>query len=185
MLEFFIISSFWWWGLTGVFLIALIWGSLRESGVFLFFDLLVYASLLQIAFGAPILKSIVDHPIKALLYFVGYFAVGTVWSFFKWYMKVKKYVKEHNAEKQEFHQTYRQSVGKQPVEHAWKDYMHKPRKPQAKEEKATISYWIGYWPISAVVFFFEDFFTKIIETITDMFQGIYTRIENKVYTKLD
>jgi len=177
MLEFFVITSFWWWLVSGIFFIALIWGSLKENGIFLFFDILIYLVILQFIFGSPILKSIIDHPVKAFLYFVGYFAVGTIWSFFKWYLKVNKYVDKYNTAKKEYQES--------EVTIKWEDYRHKPRKPHAKTEKATISYWIGYWPVSVIVFFFEDFFTKIIETIMNMFQGIYTRIENRVYSKLD
>jgi len=189
MLAFLVVSSIWWWVLSGAFVISLIWGSLKENGYIIFFDILIYLALLEIAFDSPVLKVITDNPLNTFLCFIGYFVIGTVWSFFKWYLTVNKYVNDYNDNKTEFRKNLNsandKTISEKEFDERWQRYPHKPRRPHAKNEKSTISYWIGYWPISVVFFFFEDFFKKIIEHIMNVFRGVYTKIEEKQYSKLD
>jgi len=201
MLTFFIIDSIWWWIAFSTFGGVFLYGGIRENGWVLLIDLIIYILLLQWVFNAPIFKTIFSNPGLMLSLFVGYFVVGTSWSFFKWYMRVSDFAKEFIKKKEKWVQGKIDKMSdpysldeymNEKWDHAWDKEWKSYKKaqyfmsdrPLAKESKSDICFWIGYWPVSVIVFFFEDFIRRIIETIVEKFKTIYERIENKVYKDL-
>lgn len=193
MLSFFIITSLWWWVVTALVLIVLLWGSLNENGLTLGISLFAYVLVLQLGFSTPFVQTMINNPGLLLFAFCCYFVIGTAWSIVKWYVKVKDYVCEHNEKKAEFIDEYRKSLNTgdaTPTDRfmndRWKDSGSTVfyNKAEAKNEKATIGYWITYWPFSMVVFVFEDLFNRIVDKIISSFQGVYKKIEDRAYIGL-
>ena len=53
--------------------------------------------------------------------------------------------------------------------------------PKPRENKATIMYWLGYWPLSMLWFFFHDVIERIIQRIYRHFITMYERIARNTF----
>lgn len=188
MLSFFIITSVWWWIVTVAFLIFIVWGTAREDWIMSFSSILIYLLLAQVLFDSPVIQSIVDNPLIILMFVFGYFPVGAMWSFYKWYLRVKDYVEKHNETKKDYFIKLKDNENLDEVSIAkrWEENysFNMDKRPKASKSKGDISYWITYWPLSMINFFFEDFLRRIVDSIMARFQGVYSKIENKAYSKL-
>ena len=190
MAMFLVFSSTWWWIASVLFLIVLIYSSITENGFILTINYIVYILLLQFLIGVPIFQSIIHNPLKVLIYTGIYLCAGTVWSIFKYYKRVSDYVKKSIEQKKTFCEKNKiENINalKGDLFHEYKTILKNIQeyKPAIKQSKADVSYWIAYWPISVVVYFFEDFLKNLLDNIIDMFGGVYRSIENKLYKKLD
>jgi len=189
MLTFIVINSAWWWLLTFAFLMFVIWGGVKEDGWMLGIDILAYLFLLHFIVNVSVFQAVYHNPAKSLLFFIGYFVIGTGWSFFKWYLRVRKYVNHVLEHKKIFLRDKEVDGDKIPANlvKAWKEHRFWPHttKPIAKESMDDISFWITYWPISVGKFLLKDFISTLVQGIINRFGGLYKFIENTMYKKLD
>jgi len=153
------------------------------------------------AFGdAHFFQHIVDNPAWALAYIFGYLAIGAGWSFFKWWMMLRcvrkrydelrvKFVKDKKLEDNVIPADLKDEWRKHVVSHrchkmryGYGDIQNdNPAIPPLSQNKTKITGWMVYWPISIVLFFFEDFLSKLFDAIYDMFSNVYQRISDSVF----
>jgi len=81
--EFFILGGIWFWLLTALFVVVLLWEIHSEKAIAAGVTIAVYLAALHFFGDANFFSYVREHP--AVLYFglPAFFAIGTVWIFIK------------------------------------------------------------------------------------------------------
>lgn len=131
-----------------------------------------------------------------LLYFGGYFAVGVVWSFVKWFSYLMRYRSKFRDIKSDFLNKHTNTGGTNVPENqmaAFDAYCRqqwvKPEysnlkhglKPVAVQNKAKITAWVAYWPCSVISTFLNDPVRRILRFLWNLFKGLYQRMSDAVF----
>jgi len=151
-----------WWGLGIFIILCLIDAALVENESATFgtaMMILGTAGLVWLAGGMNPFMLMWQNLSAVLLFFVGYFIAGGVWSLFKYYLyltNVRDDMKERGI-------------------------TERPRNSYMVNNKAKLMSWIGHWPFSIIGTFFGDFIYRIGRTIYNHLGGAYERIEKSVF----
>jgi hypothetical protein len=167
---FFVIGSFWFWLLVVVAYVLITicleyprWGG---SGATLIF-ILSFAALWFWGgtFVSDLFSFIADNKLLSILMFAGYFLVGIVWSFVKWYFYLLN-CRDKISAQIESNRTYYSSI------------------PTAKDNKGRIISWMTYWPMSIVWTIFNDPIKRMCKYFYQIFESWYQGISNKVFADI-
>lgn len=203
----FVLGAVGWWCLTILFVIYVFFALDRDydsvgehSHLFWpVFMLILYAVFMQFIAKADIFNFSIHHPLELILYVLGYFATGFVWSFVKWWLFVNTLADKYQAEKTEFlaNFTPRESAvprtyfvssdGRTEQQREWESVVdrHHLQKPVATRYKGSITVWVMYWPISVVWSLLDDFIKKLVRHIVTMFQKFYQLISDSAFKKFE
>lgn len=188
----FIFGSFWWYIVTGGFFIWAIVLTEKESVVWVVFSLFFYLVFLSTLGKIYVFSYLLREPLKSFLWIIGYFAVGVIWSFIKWWLKVTEAADKYKEEKEKFFKefeantkAFRKSdcVIKQWQSHI--EYKNELHKPIASHNKKRISVWIIYWPFSFIWSLLHDIVRRIFEQFVIRFQKFYQGISDRAYKKVE
>lgn len=157
----FLVGTLWFWILlivASIFIIS--YSELSDSNSTGFIVLAVTLILLYFGGNAATFKSIgnymVTNPNEVLLWVLGYFIAGTLWSFVKWYFYLIEQ-KERIINREHSFQYYKERF-------------------EVKENKERILNWMIYWPLSGL-------WTLINQPVRKLFKAIFHRIEG-TYQKM-
>jgi len=162
-----LVSSWVFWILLCGF--VFVWVSTKEERLVL--GLLVVAitlALLQFIADVQIVAWVVANPSKLIGYAIGYYVVGLIWSFIKWYLYL---IDERNHWRLK-----KQGITSEEI----KSWM-----PSFSGSKNKIAVWIGYWPISFIITLLEGVFEKFAKYLRDAFTRRYEAIWNSVINGVD
>ena len=205
-LALFILGSFWWYAVSAVFFIWAIILTEKESVKWTLISLTLYLCFFSFLGGINVFSFLLLHPIKALLYVLGYFLIGVIWSFIKWWVKVNKATQKYKKEWDDFIKNYESKKSSVPKENMnlknlqyhqnyikrqkeeWESTIRNRRdtnKPYAIECKEKISVWIIYWPFSLFWSFLHDFVKDMAEFFVLKFHQFYQKISDTAYKKVE
>ena len=113
-----------------------------------------------------------------LIYLVGYFIAGSIWSIFKWYRFVKSELIKYRELKQSFNnRTFDIEKWKEKIEYnCWP--------PDPKNNKDKIVRWIMAWPVSVTWAILEDLFVWIGNKLYNIIGEIYRSISNRLFAEM-
>jgi hypothetical protein len=202
MAELLVLGSPLFWGILLVWLAALFVTVEYEKGIFAFLSTVAYGVLLQFVFHVDVVHIVLHNPMWIIAGMAVYFPIGAAWSFFRWYMfvhaELSKYV--------DFKTKWLISKGQTSFEdipdnlkEEWIKYLEgqegssysgyidrkdlvKP--PLVREHKDKILRWIGYWPISAIAWAFNDMIRGFCKMIYGRIANWLQSISNKVFEKV-
>ena len=163
--EIFAFGTVWFWILTAAAIIAIVafvendeeqngTGATITLGIFL-------AGLIFLGnseFFRGILHFIVNNPGMIIGMFVGYLALGVVWSFVKWYLFLNKkvaYANEHELTLKDSEISY-------------------------KNNKSRIITWMSYWPFSAAWTAINNPVKKAFEFLSEKLSGGYQKMSDSM-----
>ena len=158
MIGLFLFGTLWFWLLIGIEIIIII-SSLEQDKVnsLGWLSFLVVLGILYFCGNAhhfnDFFQYTIQHPIVSVLFFLGYLIAGTVWSFVKWYVYLKKKATKY-------------VINQSDNSYIWDTDF------KAKSQKQRILNWMMYWPFSLV-------WTVIDQPFKKAFLYIYNSIENK------
>jgi hypothetical protein len=196
-LWFFILTAFW-------VVILFIWVEkefIVRSGIII----ILYILFLNLTVKNNIFGSIASHPVRTLIIVIGYFLIGFIWSFVKWWLlvnkkaiayKEKRYtwlLSQKNYKKEKgtsieglLELTLETKVPWSMVDDWLRHYGYDNREiPKAIQHKKTISHWVLYWPISALWTIIDDFVGKVIRIIIVKFRVIYEAITKNAFKNIE
>jgi hypothetical protein len=202
ILSVFVLGAVGWWCLTILFVIYGFFALDRDyEDKTLFWPiamLIVYVLFMQFIAKANIFSFAVEHPWKLVLYILGYFVLGFVWSFVKWWLFVNTAAEKYNEKRAEFLKEYsprwsavpddiRSPSRERNKQSEWESYVtrNKLSKPMASKHKGKITVWVMYWPVSLVWSLLDDFIKKMIRQIITMFQKFYQFISDQAFKKFE
>jgi len=184
-IEFFILGGIWWWLLTALFVVTLIWEISGDRAVASFFTLGLYVAIIHFFGNATLFSTVASNP--AILY-IGipvYFLSGTIWAFVKWFLYVRRDVGEYKKNRLAFlerngikNPTIDMMVP-DPLKISWaKGY--KTAIPQVRHYKGEILTWMTLWPFSFVWTIIDEPWRYIYDTVANTLQ----RISNSIYREV-
>jgi len=192
------------WAVLLAWIVALFVSVEYEYGIFAFLSTLVYGVLLYFVFHVNVPQLLYNHPILILVGIALYLPIGAAWSFFRWYMFVHSKLEQYTDMRNEWLANKGETSFTEIPDHLkeeWIKYLegedttrgtwhsHPKRRdllkpPLVRDNKARILRWIGYWPISAMSWAFNDmirgFCKMIYGRIANWLQGIANSIFEKV-----
>lgn len=200
----FAFGTIWWFLISGAWIVAVFWcvetSSLWGSGIWT----ILYLVFLQIFVKVNMLDYAMRHPLHALLYVLGYIALGFGWSFIKWWLYVNKQAdnyKEKRADWLEGQKESRESKGQKieglenitldtPVPEKFMDEWKRSigygwSMPRVHENKSKISIWVIYWPVSMIWSVINDFIKRFVKTIIMKIRVIYDGITKLAFRKIE
>jgi len=182
--EFFILGGVWFWLLTVAFIIALIWEISGDRGVAALFTVGVYLGLIHLFGNATIFSALAANPAWLYIGIPVYFVVGALWSLGKWYLYVKRDMRENYKEQRMewLHINGMENATLDtPIPEEWKvqwvKAKRKPHKILARRNKGRIMTWMTFWPFSALWAAIDEPWRYIYDALSELFQ----RISDHVY----
>lgn len=181
------IGSFWFWILVAVELVLVFAFVENEKGLLAGVSFGVFGLVLQFVFGVDIFKFIIENPWKIGVFAAAYVAIGITWSIFRfWWFVGTKFQEIADYEKNWMTRNgyqYDENGAMAPeTVIKWNEYVDK-NSPTALENKAFICRLIAYWPINVIWFlisdFVKEFFVKIYNRLSKVYEGIIETAKNK------
>lgn len=178
-MDFLLFGTFWFWAIIVAEIILLFSFTCFNNTGWSVFSLIVFGCILQFGSKINIFSYVTNNWMQLLIYFVGYFFIGTAWMIARWYLynkeeydKILKYVNER----------WRLPRGLNEQKAA-RDYISKNR-PKASEKKAILLDWMIFWWISILIYFCSDFITKIANIIYNFVASMLENISERIFAKL-
>lgn len=179
-----IVGGVWFWILTALFVILLVWEVAREKAVTGLFTVLAYLALIHLFGNASVFSAVRNHPEYAYIGIPVFFLAGALWSLAKWWFFVKHRALEYREARMAFLEA-NGVVGATldtPVPEDLKTRSFpRPRRPLARQHKWRIITWMVYWPFSMVWTLLDEPWRLIYEAMARLFQ----RISDAVWRDLE
>ena len=128
------------------------------------------------------------NPLRYLTIAAFYFLAGGAWSLVKWWALVRVASEKYQAMRTEWMKragfnpdepipvTSREQFAKHVG-----NYSVSTKPPSPSDHRSEIVSWIGFWPISVIIFIFDDLARHIITSIFDGLKAVYIKIAAKVF----
>lgn len=178
---------------TTFFVVSLFYFVETEKIARSFLTVAFYIVFLQFVVKIDIFSSILQNPIKSILFFLSYFLIGFIWSFIKWFMYVNKQALRIKLERVDFLKKYGDkhcltiNLDTPIPDSLLNDWRHSKsyiRKPVVHENKTKISHWVIYWPVSVIWSLLNDFIRKTVDIIIIKIKFIYEKITSNAFESI-
>lgn len=138
---------------------------------------------------------VTHHTVDALLYVLGYLAVGVVWSFIKWFSFLMGFRDRYREVKTEFFASHGvpldQALNKEQAEafhhtlwrQSWNGYrgVNLSKRPSATNNKRRITAWMSFWPFSMAGTIINDPIRRLFKFLFNQLKASYQRIADHVF----
>ena len=164
MMTAFALGTIWFWILVLLFSGLIIFALEKEddnyiASIFFGIGLLILFFFGNRDFFASLGKSIIENPSTSILIFVAYLAIGTIWSFVKWFLFLKEQ-KDHYSSVTYFHfDIDRFKIAK---------------------NKERVLHWMIYWPFSLAWTMINNPVKRSFEFIISQFGGAYDKMTERI-----
>jgi len=183
--EFFIIGGIWFWLLTAVVIIALIWETSCERPGLAIATFLFYCALIHFFGNASFFSNIQAHPEIVYIGLPTYFAAGAIWGVVKWILYVKRKSIRYKEDRLSFllqckveGATIDTRVPDR-LRNTWQSSNWGARehaKPMVRYNKGKVLTWMGFWPVSVLWSIIDEPWRYIYDAIHDLLQRVSDRI---------
>ncbi len=194
MAELLVVGGLAFWIALFVWLVIL-WALVEHDHGFLgLCSLVAYACLLQFAFKMDVLGWITGHWVMLAIFGVFYFFIGAGWGFWRWFLFAKDQKEPYLNERTNWLVSKGESkFDSIPVhlKEEWAKYldnnwrikdMMKP--PLVRDHKAKVMRWIGYWPLSAITWAFNDMIRRFVKMVYNYIHDWLQSIANRVFADI-
>jgi hypothetical protein len=173
-MDFLVFGSIWSFSIGGIFLLSFV-SALEDEDVNGWILALIIGVYLvgNYFFGnkdffVNVFLWIKNNPIDVILYFIGYFMLGLIWSIARWYFFVADSLER---QKYSFENRYAKT----------KNDKFAPTLPSYYSNKDLIALWISYWPFLILWNLTYKFFRRITIWIRNRFEKVYNSISDSLF----
>jgi hypothetical protein len=193
MIEFLLtLGGIWFWSIAVFFVVAIMF--FVESEVYtpvIFLSFLAIGIFAWKGQGIEVAQYYIENPMIAIGHFGLYFILGSVFSIIKWYCYVRSERNKYDDDKAEFLRNHGAKTlddiptagmkhTKDSLRTMWQNrigsYETFLSRLSPSNHKQKMSYWIAYWPFSAIATFINEPITKIVKFILRNLGGVYDKI---------
>ena len=103
----FVLGSFWWYAVSCCWIVWAIFLADRESVTWVLVSLILYLLFFSFLGGVNIFSYIFYNPLYSFLILLGYFIIGIIWSFVKWWLRVTEKAQECREVMNKFYEEHR------------------------------------------------------------------------------
>lgn len=193
MAELFVVGGLMFW-IAMLAWIVVVWAfTENEHGFCGLISTVVYGCVLQFVFKVDVLHWLLSHPIPLIGFGVFYFFLGALWSFWRWYLFAKDSLEPYIRMKTDWLISKGESTFDSIPEHLkeeWVKYIEGDygerrrlcQTPLVRDNKAKIMRWIGYWPLNAISWAFNDMIRRFVKMIYNYIHDWLQSIANRVFS---
>ena len=129
-----------------------------------------------------------DHGLELLINVGIYVAIGVVWSYARWVLKLIKFRTEFREQTEAFKVAKKLPLD-QPIPseqlndfRLWLPYDKRYLRsvPRASEHKSNIVAWMSFWPCSVLGYLLRDPIKRLFDTLFDLLKSSYQRIADGI-----
>ena len=201
----FVVGTLWFWAFTACMFGWLIFLTEETESYFLAtFSLIAFVWLMSSANGVSVLV----NPLIWLKWGIVYFAIGSAWSFLKWFSFLHKTKDQLRDLKTRYLKVYSRENIKLDADGKFSDvdfpqfaeYLNNAQYlnvgyisitikeradviPTVKGRYGDLIRWIIWWPMSAFWTILNDPLRRIAQALVRAFRGVYTRIAQSVFSE--
>jgi hypothetical protein len=182
-IEFFVVGGIWFWLLTALLMIALIWETSCERPILALFTLGFYGALIHLFGDASVFTSVKAHPEILYIGLPAYFFIGAVWGIVKWALHVRRQAVKYKERRLEFliRAGIEEATLNTPVpdnlKERWQGMGGNLAKPLVRQNKKMILTWMGFWPASVIWSIIDEPWRYIYDALHSLLQ----KISDKIY----
>jgi len=169
MQEMFIFGSFWFWTIVAVETVLLFLFIEKKNGTGATISMLIFAAIIQFFGDVDIIGFTTEHPVRAALGILAYFALGTLTAVAKWLLYAKDHIEHVNEVRDEWlkSQGYGWPLVSDDQKSQWKSHKlnHGLQKPLIRQHKSDFIRWMTFWWIILVWSIFADGVKRICKSI--------------------
>jgi hypothetical protein len=143
--------------------------------------------VLNYASHVPIIKFVLSDPKRTALLVLAYFAVGAIWGVVKWVFFVHSQLEQYNEAKARFLAENKLTAIDTPKaafdfrEFISRRFSRVEVNPQVSNHKADVTFWMSYWPFSALWTLINDPVRKFFRMIYTYLQGTMQSISDRMF----
>ncbi len=191
MTELFIVGGLAFWIALLAWLV-IVWAlTENEHGFLGLLSTVAYGCLLQFGFKVDVFGWLLSHPIPLLILAALYFFIGVPWACWRWYLLVKDALEPYIKMKTEWliskgestFDAIPEGLKEDWVKYVENDWQRKAlcKTPLVRDNKSKIMRWIGYWPLSAITWAFNDMIRRFVKMIYNYIHDWLQSIANRVF----
>jgi hypothetical protein len=198
ILGFFAFGMLGWWVVSLLCLIWLFVAVEKTHWVSITFCIILYVLFLQFLGKLQVFEQAVNHPWEIVLSVLGYFMLGFIWSFVKWWLFVNKAAQKRLEAREKFvrgYQPFESAIPRNVRNHTdenrmadrWEDEvrMNGLEKPTVSKNKGKITTWVLCWPVSFICSLLDDFVRKLVKQLVLKFHKMYDHITNSAFKAVE
>lgn len=187
MITLFALTGFWLWLSLGLSILSLCVCAYRDKYWWCTVDLVLLLVLLSITGNFPIValgKHIQDHPLAVIADVLGYFVFGMVWAALKWKLflfRVRAKLDRWRSSGEGFARNQSLQLELSSVDMV--DGVREGETPRVdvSKHRSRIVGWIGYWPVSVVLWVVGDFLRDVVDACYRAVSGFFQRMADKAF----
>lgn len=210
--EILVVGTFWFWVLVTVEVVLLFSSVVYEKIGLAWTSIIIFSTLLWLFGDFNLVLFIIKNPVMSSACFAGYAILGSGWSIIKWYLfngeiresydRIRdKFLLDNNISGNtippELKTSWREKLSNKDnwtqANNSWHTYVPKSysvRKaediaPQLSDFRATIVFWISFWPVSMLWSILHNFIEKFFNMIYNRLRAVYASISRKTFAGID
>lgn len=194
MAEALVVGGVLFWGIMVLWLLLLWWSTETDHGLLGFLSIVAYGCVLQWAFKVDVIGWILSHPSVTIAFLVFYLFVGAGWSFWRWYLFVKDQFEPYTKARADWlvsKNITNFSCIPENLKDEWGKYLKDSWEreelctpPLVRDHKSRIMRWIGYWPINALTWAFNDMIRRFVKMVYEAIHDWLQAVSNRVFASV-
>lgn len=174
--------------------VVILWALVENKhGFFGLLSIVAYGCILQFVFKVDVVNVVFLHPLPFVAFAAIYFFVGAGWSFWRWYLFVKDKLEVYTNMKTEWLISKGESQfvtipdhlkdewAKHIQDWRWREVL---QTPLVRDHKSEIMRWIGWWPISAISWAFNDMIRRFVRIVYNSIHDWLQSIANNIFASV-
>jgi hypothetical protein len=177
-------GSLWFWLFTALVVGGMFWQlDERHNPISGPLTVLLIALVFVTLFtDVPVWAWLKNNPYTALAYAGGYVLAGTLYSVVRWYFFCSDRAREYEKRRSDIQQSFNTHYSKSYT--SFKAYAEDQGIfPMPSRNKALLTAWAMYWPVSAIWMLTHDIAYRIFRWIYDRMYSVYYRISVGVFSR--
>ena len=179
-MEIVLLGTVWFWVTLIVACLILFWEVEAERGELATVTIVVSLLALQFLTDIKVFTYVGNNPSVILPAIAGYFVLGTLWSFGKWWFFVQRKKKGYKKALTQYKERSQLNHTRESL-----DSESRPKvsqfKPVATSNKGRILVWMMYWPWSMAWTIIDDPVKEVFARIFDRARKIYQSIADRAF----
>jgi hypothetical protein len=203
-MEFLLLAGPWFWIAAIPCAVVLLVAAMAERTGWSTFAILCVVLSVHFLAGVNVWHAIATHPLYIVGGFIGWFVMGILWSWLKWFALVKREASRIREIRDKFLESYGTEMGSAQPDIMVKCWNHiadkvgywggdhadpakviELAKPKPSDNKERIIFWIGYWPLSMILTLIDDPLRRLADALYRWVSGMFSRMSDQAFKGLD
>lgn len=168
------------WGIVAVFIIVEVCFSLEYDRGWRWTALAIFVVFLLVLTDFNPVPWVLEDPLRAAAYVVGYIFCGVVWAFAKWYMFLREKRAEYALVRDELRAEFARIRSGGETYPKWVERRHN-YPPRAMGNRERLQFWMAWWPFSFIATFTGELLLRFFQNLYRALSGSFDSMSDRVF----